>query len=354
MNSKSDPGHGQDTSQPPSRELSAEKKQNWTVLSMLEWATEYFGKQGVDQPRLSIEWLLADVLMIPRLNLYLQFDRPLTSAELDTLRPLVKRRAAHEPLQYISEKGAFMSRDFRVNPSVLIPRPETEELVSMILKEYPRGNGLRVLDIGTGSGCIITTLAAERPEWDCYGIDISEEALHVARENALKHQTKVTYLNMDLFDLAGGVGMEGEVGIADEDRSVGEKSGVAVAANKSGLGVAANAGDKPIFPSSFDLIVSNPPYIHPDEASAMDPQVLNYEPPIALFAEDPLRVMDALFQFSQVALSEGGKLFVELNPAFADDIHRLSLSYFSTSELRLDDGGKTRFLVSQKTSPIRP
>lgn len=333
MNSKSDPGHGQDTSQPPSRELSAEKKQNWTVLSMLEWATEYFGKQGVDQPRLSIEWLLADVLMIPRLNLYLQFDRPLTSAELDTLRPLVKRRAAHEPLQYISEKGAFMSRDFRVNPSVLIPRPETEELVSMILKEYPRGNVLRVLDIGTGSGCIITTLAAERPEWDCYGIDISEEALQVARENALKHQTKVTYLNLDLFDLAGGVG---------------------VAANKSGLGVAANAGDKPIFPSSFDLIVSNPPYIHPDEASAMDPQVLNYEPPIALFAEDPLRVMDALFQFSQVALSEGGKLFVELNPAFADDIHRLSLSYFSTSELRLDDGGKTRFLVSQKTSPIRP
>ena len=291
--------------------------ESWTVLSMLQWATEYFTSHHVDQPRLSIEWLLADVLGIPRLNLYLQFDRPLTSQELDTLRPLVKRRATHEPLQYLSGKAAFMSRDFVVTPAVLIPRPETEELAAMILKEHADSSGsatglFNVLDIGTGSGCIITTLACERPGWGCYGMDISEGALDVARQNVGFFGANVKLSKMDLFELAGETSNGGE------------------------------------FPSTFDLIVSNPPYIHPDEAATMDPQVLKYEPEVALFASNPLDVYEAIFIYAAKALSENGQLYLELNAHIADQIMAVGHRYFSLIELRKDDGGKERFLVAKK------
>ncbi len=293
----------------------------WTVLSMLEWATDYFVKHQVDQPRLSIEWLLADVLKIPRLNLYLQFDRPLSAQELDTLRPLVKRRAAHEPLQYISGKAAFMSRDFEVTPAVLIPRPETEELVAMILKEFigesSAEKSLSALDIGTGSGCIITSLAAERPAWECYGIDISTEALEIAHGNAHLHKANVHFLEMNLFELA--------------------------------TPQTADAADTPFrLPISFDLIVSNPPYINPTEAAEMDPQVLNFEPAVALFTEDPLHVMETILSYSSRALAENGMLFIELNPVYAEQILKIGQRYLSYSELRIDDGGKQRFLVGKK------
>lgn len=319
---RNDSRPGQEDS-PTAEHQTSNVKATWTVLSMMEWATDYFTKHQVDQPRLSIEWLLADVLNIPRLNLYLQFDRPLTSLELDTLRPMVKRRASHEPLQYICGKGAFMSRDFMVSPSVLIPRSETEELVSMILKDNPEGSSLRVLDIGTGSGCIITTLAAERPSWECYGIDISSEALDVARENAQLYQANVNFFGMDLFELAG---------------SGSDLAWTGSNALKSGVN----------FPETFDLIVSNPPYIHPDEAASMDPQVLNYEPSLALFAEDPLKVIDAILTYAGRALSEHGRLYCELNPAYTEQIYALSLNYLRTSEVRLDDAGKLRFLTGQK------
>ena len=308
--------------------------ESWTVLSMLQWATEYFTSHHVDQPRLSIEWLLADVLGIPRLNLYLQFDRPLTSHELDSLRPMVKRRAAHEPLQYINGKAAFMSRDFVVTPAVLIPRPETEELAAMILKEHADYSGsatglFSVLDIGTGSGCIITTLACERPGWGCYGMDISEGALDVARQNAGRFGANVKLSKMDLFELAGETVGGGEM-LAGGEPSRGETS---------------NRGE---FPSTFDLIVSNPPYIHPDEAATMDPQVLKYEPEVALFASNPLDVYEAIFIYAAKVLSENGQLYLELNAHIADQIMAVGHRYFSLIELRKDDGGKERFLVAKK------
>ena len=333
---------------------------SWTVLSMLEWATDYFTTHHIDQPRLSIEWLLAEVLGIPRLNLYLQFDRPLTSLELDTLRPMVKRRAAHEPLQYISGKAAFMSRDFSVNPFVLIPRPETEELTAMILKEHPGrvvdGDGMRleeevgsmseergvafdsdsfldidsftVLDIGTGSGCIITTLAAERPSWHCFGLDISEDALVVARQNAEAYQADVHFLMGDLVELGGSA----------ELAESAELGGSAELSGSSG----------PDLPSQFDLIVSNPPYIHPDEAGEMDRQVLDFEPKTALFAENPLAVYDAIIRYAAKTLTGKGQLYLELNAQLSDQILALSLEYFQQAELRKDDAGKNRFLVAKK------
>src|SRR6056297_348266 len=116
----------------------------WTVLSMLEWATDFFEEKDINSPRFSIEWLLAHVLDVKRLDLYLMYDRPLSSEELDTLRPLVKRRSQHEPLQYITGETDFHNVKIKVKPGVLIPRQETEQLVDLILKENKTRSELTV------------------------------------------------------------------------------------------------------------------------------------------------------------------------------------------------------------------
>ena len=130
---------------------------------MLEWATGYFRQKEVESPRLSIEWLLAHILDIKRLDLYLSYNRPLSPDELERLRPLVKRRAEHEPLQYITGSTEFLHTRIEVNNSVLIPRPETEQLTENILSAHPNEPPLKVLDVGTGSGCIAIALAFSRP-----------------------------------------------------------------------------------------------------------------------------------------------------------------------------------------------
>jgi release factor glutamine methyltransferase len=155
---------------------------------MLEWATVFFREKEIPSPRLSIEWLLAHVLDVRRLDLYLQFDRPLTAGELDRLRPLVKRRAAHEPLQYITGATDFYNLTLRVQPGVLIPRPETEQLVERMLRDHPGEEDLRMLDVGTGSGCIALAAKKERPGWQVTAIDISPAALRLAGRNASGEQ----------------------------------------------------------------------------------------------------------------------------------------------------------------------
>ena len=117
------------------------KLKDWTVLSMLEWGTEYFKERGIPDPRLSIEWLLAETLQVKRLDLYLKFDRPLSQSELNDIRPLVKKRARHEPLQYILGYTHFMNARISVTPDVLIPRIETEQLVEILLDEHPVEDG---------------------------------------------------------------------------------------------------------------------------------------------------------------------------------------------------------------------
>ena len=162
------------------------KVEEWTVLSMLEWGTDFFEEKNIPDPRHSIEWLLAETLDIKRLDLYLKFDRPLSPGELDNLRPMVKRRADHEPLQYIIGYTDFMNARIWVNEEVLIPRIETEQLVEIILDDQQADQELSVLDIGTGSGCIPVALKMERPNWDVFGIDISEGALRKARKTLNK------------------------------------------------------------------------------------------------------------------------------------------------------------------------
>ena len=175
-------------------------EERWTVLKVLQWTTEYFGLKGIDQPRASAEVLLAHVLGMERIQLYLNFDRPLAPAELASYRELIRRRAAREPTQYITGKQEFWSLDFEVTPAVLIPRPETELLVEKAL-ELVRGTAKRVLDLGTGSGAIAIALAHECPTIQVVATDKSCAALLVARRNAFRHhvEERIALVATDLF-----------------------------------------------------------------------------------------------------------------------------------------------------------
>lgn len=279
---------------------------DWTVLRMLEWATDYFEEKEIPDPRHSIEWLLAYVLDVKRLDLYLKFDRPLGRKELDQLRELVKRRAAHEPLQYIVGHTDFMNCRIHVDPAVLIPRIETEQLVELLLERTSslKAAPINLLDIGTGSGCIPISIKKENPNWNCYGIDISSAALKVAAQNSERNDVEVNFSEGDLFNLDG---------------------------------------HKKINEISWDVIISNPPYIHPDEKPEINQQVLNYEPAEALFVDDPMSVYRSILTFST---KQNADLYLECNDKTAEDVKREAEGLFGTIELLQDLDRNPRFIIA--------
>lgn len=282
---------------------------DWTVLSMLEWGTDFFKKKGIPDPRHSIEWLLAEVLNVKRLDLYLKYDRPLSPGELDKLRPLVKRRAQHEPLQYIIGFTEFMNARINVSPDVLIPRLETEQLVEIILDDYPEANSsLRVLDIGTGSGCIPIALKMERPNWDVHAIDISEEALKVARENSRQHELNISFRQGDIKNW--------------EENEWGEP---------------------------FQIIVSNPPYVLPEEKEALEKQVVEYEPATALFAEDFQEIYGSIINFADHMMTDDGALYLELHELHAVEIKDIFDPTEWNVSIEKDYEKKARFIKAKKT-----
>lgn len=278
----------------------------WTVLTMLEWATDYFDKKKVPDPRLSIEWIIAEVLQIKRLDIYLQYDRPFSKEELDNIRPMVKRRAAHEPLQYITGSTDFMNCRIDVTRDVLIPRDETEQLVELLLEHHPEENTSKnLLDIGTGSGCIPVSVKKERLSWYCTGVDISEKALDVAKANADKNGVEVHFHYADLFKL-------------QNQREISEQS--------------------------WDIVISNPPYIKEEEKGGLEKQVKKYEPELALFHQKPLEVYGAIIQFSA---SAGSELYLECNDKYANQVGELAGSFFESVEVKTDLDGNDRFVLAK-------
>lgn len=275
----------------------------WTVLSMLEWATDYFVKRDVQDPRLSIEWLLAETLGVKRLDLYLQFDRPLSSDELDLLRPLIQRRAKHEPLQHITGSTQFMNTTISVNPNVLIPRIETEQLVDLLLEQTQSisEKSVKMIDLGTGSGCIPIAIKKNRPKWECTGIDISETALQLAKENAQTNSVDVTFQKANIENLQYQIG---------------------------GL---------------WDIVISNPPYISISEKKEMHMQVIDYEPHLALFYDNPLHLYKKILRF---AAESNAKLFLECNDKTAVEVAQIAEDFYSDISLLNDLDGNKRFVIA--------
>lgn len=283
---------------------------------MIEWATDYFRSRGVPSPRMSIEWLLSHVLEVQRLELYMIFDRPLTEVELSKLREMVKRRAEHEPLQYICGVSSFLDCTFEVNPSVLIPRQETEQLVHHFLEAQTDQETLSekpiLLDIGTGSGCIPISIQYAHPDWECHGIDLSEEALQTARRNAERNGTLTKFHHFDLMNLTL---------------------------------------EQAPFPTPVSWIISNPPYIHPAESEKMEREVLEYEPGLALFDDDPLRFYRAILHFSSTSLEPHGSLWLECNPVDIDEIQSAASALFEKVHILDDLDRVNRFVICSRPNP---
>lgn len=185
-----------------------------TVLEVIVSATGYLGKHGIEQPRLNAEQLLAHVLGRKRLELYMEFDRPLGEVERAPLRELVKSRSHGTPLQHLLGTAAFFGRDFLSDARALIPRPETERLVEMVLDDIKPLDAPVILDVGTGSGVIALTIALERPHATVHACDISSDALALASENALRHHL-VGRVNFHQADLLPDPPIEADILVAN-------------------------------------------------------------------------------------------------------------------------------------------
>jgi len=240
----------------------------WTVRDVVRWMTQRFTDEKLDSPRLDADLLCAHLLGCDRVGIYLAMDRPLTGAERDDLRALVRRRLAREPVAYLTGRKEFFGLTFAVTPDVLIPRPDTETLVEAALEltgPADSSAGLRLLDIGCGSGAIAISLAHSRPTWHVTATDLSARALAVARGNALKLKAEVEFLEGSLLE--------------------------------------------PVAGRRFDMIASNPPYI-PREA-VLQPEI-RHEPPGALFADDRgLALLKEILTAAPDHLEPGGHLLLE-------------------------------------------
>ncbi len=253
----------------------------WTIRDVLDWATKDFEGRGIESARLDAELLVAEALGIERIGLYLDLNRPLLDSERDAIRPLIARRREREPVAYILGRRDFYGRRFRVTPDVLIPRPDTETLIECALGCIDDEGVVRVLDVGTGSGAIAITLAAERPNAEVTATDISEGALRVAGDNAAR------------------------LGVADRIRF--ERADLM---NDGG---------------PYDVIVSNPPYVKTSELQDLDPEVRSHEPATALEGgADGLDVIRTLLARAVAATREGAHLVLEVGAGQAADVAALA------------------------------
>lgn len=225
-----------------------ENQKTWKVIDLLNTTTDFFQEKKIENARLNAERLLGKVLKLSRVDLYVSFERPVTPEELNQYRSMVKRRNNHEPLQYIIGETGFYDLNISVDPSVLIPRPETELLVEEVLKMK---NALKssptIVDVGCGSGCIALSIARHWPEATVIGTDISEQSLCTARMNTEKNQLtqdRIQFYQSDIFE-----------------------------------------SWPEALPRQINILVSNPPYIRIDEFETLPPEVKNYEPRRALTDE---------------------------------------------------------------------
>ena len=287
------------------------------------------GLYDEDEAKAIVRWLLEVRFGLTWTDIVCGKVDELSSDDQATLDTMMQRLEQGEPVQYVVGLAEFGGRMFHVEPGVLIPRPETCELCQWVLEERGmkcevRGSRYEVrdcyiLDIGTGSGCIACTLAAEMPEARVTAWDISEKALAVARDNAKRSGVDVKFEKQDAL-----CPLE-ERGARCEERGTKREK--------------------------WDIIVSNPPYICEKERTTMEQNVLNHEPHTALFVpdDDPLLFYRAIARYGQQALEPGGWLYFEINPLYANDMqHMLSMMSYHNIELKTDQFGKQRMIRAQR------
>ncbi|MDX2016707.1 MAG: peptide chain release factor N(5)-glutamine methyltransferase [Planctomycetota bacterium] len=274
---------------------SAPTSENWTTRKLLSWMGEAFTRKGLDNPRLFAEMLLAHVLGCERLRLYMEADRPASNDERERLRDLVKRALADEPVQYLIGTGWFFGLPMKVDRRVLIPRPSTETIVEHALQHAraggrPKGEGLLIADVCTGSGCIAIALLKTLTQARAVATDVSLEALELAEENARQHKVeeRVDFVRGDLL-----------AALDDFPASAGK--------------------------GALDYLVSNPPYVPDFEWDAIEPNVKNFEPHGALRGgADGLDFVRPVLTGGPERLKPGGLMLVEVADAHADEAAKIA------------------------------
>lgn len=288
----------------------------WTSLAALDWVRGYLERKGIDRPRLEAEHLLAHATGLTRTDLYARFDRPLSADERATLRDAVARRGTGEPLQYVTGRAPFRYLDIAVGPGVLIPRPETELLVDLVLPAIDEAiasrGGATVVDVGAGSGAVAVAIATERPEARVIAVDISPEALAWAQRTIEEAGVgdRVTLLEGDLLaplptDLYGSV----------------------------------------------DVVVSNPPYIPTPDLATLESVVADFEPRLALDGgADGLAVFDRLAPAAADVLRPGGTFACELDEKRVSTAAEKCVQWYEGVRVVEDLVGRERCVVATRGS----
>ena len=242
----------------------------WRVIDILNWGEQYFADNSFDNPRKEIEILLQDILECSRVELYLRFEEPLTNNQRAKLRGWVKRRKNREPIQYITGKAGFHNLILEVTKDVLIPRPESERLVEVLVETIDKKANISFLDIGTGSGCLALALGRELPNANVTGIDKSIKAIEIAKLNSENLNIKnVKFLQIDFF----------------ED----------------------------LIKEKYDILISNPPYIPQEKIESLMPEVKDFEPLSALTdSADGLTFYHKISEISSTLVKPNGWLFLEV------------------------------------------
>ncbi len=281
----------------------------WTILDLVRWSADYLRDKGIESGRLDAEHLLAEALGTERLQLYLQFERPLAPEELGRFKPLLLRRARREPLQYILGRTAFRELEVATDSRVLIPRPETEMLVQEVLDWATGRDGLSLLDLCTGSGVVALSLVKEGPFDRALATDVSGEAIDVARRNARAND------------------------VADVEFRVGD------------LFEALEEGER------FAAVVSNPPYVEESARDDLQPEVRDWEPSDALFAGDlGLDVIERIVRGAGDHLEGGGLLALEIGVGQGEAVRGLleQRHEFEDVRVRRDLSGRPRFVLAAR------
>jgi len=288
----------------------------WTIAEVVKSSVEFLTKKGISHSRLDVELMLAKCLGKKRIDLYLEYDRPLTVAERSDFKAFLFRRGNHEPAAYILEEAGFMGLMYKVSRDTLIPRPDTELLVEETLKLLPGSKACRILDVGAGTGCVGISLLKLRSDLRVETWDISDRAMAIAKWNGESL----------------GVGDRYTLKL----KSALEESSYVDKAEES-------------FEGKFDGIVSNPPYITPKEYQNLDATVKDYEPKLALIAEqDGLEFYNALARHAPKIISPQGFMALEVGWTQAQDVARiLKENGFKDIKIFKDLGSRERVVAAQ-------